>query len=393
MPILLAYFQNNSFISFNCKMSLLYAIIAITFGGEEMTKILIVEDSVEMLSNISSLLSLNGFLVLTAQNGFEGLTAAKNNCPDIIISDIMMPIMDGIEMLSAIRENEFLQTTPVIFLTAKVDRRDLREGMVKGADDYITKPFKSSELLEAINAQLKRKERFKSKYDEIAQNISTYIPHELRTPLIAIMGYTDLLLSDLTGWDEETISGMLTNVKKASGRLYKTIEKFIRYSEIELLLANQPKNQFNDIKEISAKENVTYIAEKISKNYLRADDLMVSLADAQLKMDEEHFQILVEELVDNAFKFSSKSQFVKINGIPANNSLMLEITNQGRGMSIAEIEKINPFIQHNRKHYAQTGNGLGLVTAAKLSKLYNVNFKLESEMNNYFSVKLQFPLF
>jgi two-component system, sensor histidine kinase and response regulator len=357
-----------------------------------MIKVLVVEDSVEMLSNIASLLSLNGFSVISARNGFEGLTAAKENCPDIIISDIMMPIMDGIEMLSAIRENEFLQTTPVVFLTAKVDRRDLREGMVKGADDYITKPFKSTELLEAIDTQIKKRERFKNKYDEIAQNISTYIPHELRTPLIAIMGYTDLMLSDLKGWDDDTMSGMLSNVKKASGRLYKTIEKFIRYSEIEILLATHPKNLFDDIKEISAKENVTFIAEKISKNYFRSDDLLVSLDDVMLKIDEEHFQILVEELVDNAFKFSDKSQSVRIKGIPEIDFLTLEITNQGRGMSVAEIEKINPFIQHNRKHYAQTGNGLGLVTAAKLSKLYNVNFELESEINNYFSVKLQFPL-
>lgn len=357
-----------------------------------MVKVLVVEDSEEMLSNISTLLSLHGFSVISASNGFEGLTAAKNNCPDIIISDIMMPVMDGIEMLSAIRENEFLQTTPVIFLTAKVDRRDLREGMVKGADDYITKPFRSSELLEAINAQIQKKERFKSKYDEIAQNISTYIPHELRTPLIAIMGYTDLLLSDMNGWDEETMAGMLTNIKKASSRLYRTIEKFIRYSEIELLLAAQSRNQLEEFKEISVKENVTYIAEKISKNYLRSEDLLVSLEDVMVKIDEEHFQILVEELVDNAFKFSAKNQCVNIKSIPSNDLMTLEITNQGRGMSVSEIEKINPFIQHNRKHYAQTGNGLGLVTAAKLSKLYNVNFKLESEMNNYFSVKLQFPL-
>lgn len=357
-----------------------------------MSKILVVEDSVEMLSNISSLLSLNGFTVISAKNGFEGLTAAKNGYPDVIISDIMMPVMDGIEMLSAIRENELLQTTPVIFLTAKADRRDLREGMVKGADDYITKPFKSSELLEAINTQIKKKERFKNTYDEIAQNISTYIPHELRTPLIAIMGYTDLLLSDLRSWDEETMTGMLSNVKKASGRLYRTIEKFIRYSEIELLLASKQKNQIDNVKEISAKENVTYIAEKISKNYFRSEDLMMSVGDAQIKIDEDHFHILIEELVDNAFKFSNKSQYVKIDSTPGEDSVVFEITNQGRGMSIAEIEKINPFIQHNRKHYAQTGNGLGLVTAAKLSKLYNVNFKLESEMNNYFSVKLQFPL-
>lgn len=356
-----------------------------------MVKILVVEDSGEMLSNINTILSLNGFSVTTAKDGFEGLNKAKNICPDVIISDVMMPVMDGFEMLNAIRENEFLQTTPVIFLTAKVERKDLREGMALGADDYITKPFKSSELLDSIYAQLKKKKSVKNKYDEIAQNISIYIPHELRTPLIAIMGYTDLLLTDLNGWDEETRINMLSSIKKASGRLYKTIEKFLHYSEIELLLADKENYNNEDIQEISTRDNIAFIAQRISKHYLRTEDLHVSLNDSKLKMDEKHFQMLLEELVDNAFKFSNKNEYVEIKEIAGNNCFTLEITNQGRGMSKEEIEKINPFIQHNRKHYEQRGNGLGLVTALKLSKLYDINFEVQSEINQYFSVRLKFP--
>jgi two-component system, sensor histidine kinase and response regulator len=356
-----------------------------------MTKILVVEDSVEMLSNIKAILSLNGFSVITAKDGFEGLNKAKYHCPDVIISDIMMPVMDGFEMLNAIRENEFLQTTPVIFLTARVDRKDLRDGMALGADDYITKPFRSSELIASVEAQIKKKLRFKSKYDEIAQNISIYIPHELRTPLIAIMGYTDLLLNDPSGWDEETKTNMLSSIKKASGRLYKTIEKFIHYSEIEVLLAGKEDYSSEEVQEVSAKDNVSLVAHKISQRYLRSEDLHVSLNDTMLKIDEKHFQLLLEELIDNAFKFSDKNQFVEIKEVSCIDSFILEITNQGRGMSKEEIEKINPFIQHNRKQLAQTGSGLGLVTALKLSKLYDINFELQSEMNQYFSVKLKFP--
>ncbi len=356
-----------------------------------MTKVLVVEDSIEMLSNLCSILSLNGYSVSAARDGLEGFAMAKSSHPDIIISDIMMPVMDGYDFLNAVREDDQLQTVPFIFLTARVDRKDLREGMVKGADDYITKPFKSSELIEAINTQLLKKELIKVKYDEIASNISSYIPHELRTPLIAIMGYTDLLLSDLKGWDEDTIVNMLSNIKKASGRLYRTIEKFIRYSEIELLLANKQKKDLENLQEISAKENVSLVAKKVSKHYLRDDDLVVELSDAKLKIDEEHFQLLMEELVDNAFKFSNRSECVKIKDIPGEDCLTLEITNQGMGMSPSEIEKINPFMQHNRKHIAQAGNGLGLVTAVKLSKLYDINFEMQSEKNKYFSVKLQFP--
>jgi len=356
-----------------------------------MIKVLVIEDSVEMLSNIKAILTLNGFSVTTAKDGLDGLNKARAVCPDVIISDIMMPVMDGYELLRAIRDNEFLQATPLIFLTAKVDRKDLRDGMVLGADDYITKPFKAQELVDAVNAQISKRDRVKAKYDEIAQNISTYIPHELRTPLIAIMGYSDLLLSDLKVWDEETIVGMLSNIKKASGRLYRTIEKFIRYSEIELLLATRAQKKFDDVQDISARENISIVAKKISNDYFRPEDLSVSLSDARVKMDEEHFQLLLEELVDNAFKFSNKNEQVEIKEVQGINALILEITNQGRGMSQAEIESINPFIQHNRKDFAQTGNGLGLVTAVKLSKLYDINVELKSEKNKYFSVRLSFP--
>jgi CheY-like chemotaxis protein/two-component sensor histidine kinase len=356
-----------------------------------MVKILVVEDSGEMLSNINAILSLNGFSVVTARDGFEGLNKAKNICPDVIISDVMMPVMDGLEMLNAIRENEFLQTTPVILLTARVERKDLRKGMAMGADDYITKPFKTSELLEAVNAQLKKKECVKNKYNEIAQNISIYIPHELRTPLIAIMGYTDLLLTDPDGWDEETRINMLSGIKKASGRLYRTIEKFLHYSEIELLLADKENYTNESVQEISTSDNIAFIAQRISRHYSRTEDLHISLNDAKLRMDEKHFQMLLEELVDNAFKFSNKNEYVEIKETTVNNCFILEITNQGRGMSKEEIEKINPFIQHNRKHYSQPGSGLGLVTALKLSKLYDINFEVQSEINRYFSVRLKFP--
>jgi len=204
-----------------------------------MPKILVVEDSKEMLSNISMLLKMNGYEVFEAEDGVSGFETAKKQLPDVIVSDIMMPVADGLRLLQEVRREPDLITTPFIFLTAKVDRRDVRTGMVSGADDYVSKPFKSKELIEAIETQLKKKYTKDKKFQEIYKTISSYIPHELRTPLVAIFGYTNFLLEDYEHLEKDDVMEMLKNIKTASSRLYKTIEKYLRFNDAELMVANK----------------------------------------------------------------------------------------------------------------------------------------------------------
>ncbi len=125
-----------------------------------MPSVLIVDDEEAIRKNVERLLSLEGFEVATAPNGQHGLVIARSMLPDIIITDINMPMMDGFEMLAALRELPELSTTAVIMLTAADDRTNMRKGMRLGADDYLTKPFKREELLEAIAAQQQRVARF-----------------------------------------------------------------------------------------------------------------------------------------------------------------------------------------------------------------------------------------
>ena len=128
-----------------------------------MKKILIIEDEEDILDNIKTLLVLNKFKVYTATDGEKGLIIVKNYLPDLIISDIMLPGIDGYEVFEKINKNENTSHIPFIFLTAKVDRKDLRKGMELGADDYIFKPFDNDELLKAINTRLKKHDAIKEK--------------------------------------------------------------------------------------------------------------------------------------------------------------------------------------------------------------------------------------
>lgn len=125
-----------------------------------MHRVLVVDDEEAIRKNIERLLTLEGFEVATAPNGHHGLVIARSMLPDIVITDINMPVMDGFAMLDAIRHHPELDRCIVIMLTAADERDSMRRGMRLGADDYLTKPFRRDELLDSIASQLKKLDRF-----------------------------------------------------------------------------------------------------------------------------------------------------------------------------------------------------------------------------------------
>lgn len=126
-----------------------------------MKTVLLIEDNTDIRENLAEILELSNYKVFTAADGREGVTMALNNHPDIIVCDIMMPVLDGYGVIHVLQKNEHTRNIPFIFLTAKAERADLRKGMELGADDYITKPFSGAELLNAIESRLKKAEALK----------------------------------------------------------------------------------------------------------------------------------------------------------------------------------------------------------------------------------------
>jgi len=129
-----------------------------------MHKILLIEDNTEVRENTAEILELANYQVITAENGKKGVEKALQEKPDLIICDIMMPVLDGYGVLHLINKNEELKHLPFIFLTAKAERGDFRRGMEMGADDYITKPFTDIELLNSIESRLKKVDLLKKNY-------------------------------------------------------------------------------------------------------------------------------------------------------------------------------------------------------------------------------------
>lgn len=121
-----------------------------------MRRVLVIEDQMELRENIAEILELADYEVQTALHGKAGVSAARHWQPDVILCDIMMPELDGYGVLHMLSRDPQTASIPFIFLTAKTERESLRKGMAMGADDYLTKPFEDSELLDAIEARIRR---------------------------------------------------------------------------------------------------------------------------------------------------------------------------------------------------------------------------------------------
>lgn len=121
-----------------------------------MKTILIIEDQPDMRENIATILSMEGYEVLEAADGSEGIAAARDDKPDLILCDVMMPKLDGHGVLQALRADRTISGTPFIFLTARGEKQDLRDGMNLGADDYLTKPVAAKDLISAVAARFLR---------------------------------------------------------------------------------------------------------------------------------------------------------------------------------------------------------------------------------------------
>lgn len=140
-----------------------------------MKTILLIEDDADMRENTAEILELADYRVLKAENGRRGVEVARKEAPDLVLCDIMMPELDGHGVLYLLGRDPHTAEIPFIFLSAKAERSDVRKGMELGADDYLTKPFEESELLNAVEGRLKRSELFRKGFDNGYEGLSKFM--------------------------------------------------------------------------------------------------------------------------------------------------------------------------------------------------------------------------
>lgn len=363
-----------------------------------MLKILVIEDEINIAKNIKQILDLSDFYTIIAQDGQEGIELAKEENPDLILCDIMMPILDGYQVLKELKKDDKIESTPFIFLTAKSDRPDFRKGMELGADDYLTKPFSPEELLNAVEIRLQKQAKIQEKNKQELNNLSLKIqkslPHELYTPLNGMILSANLLNEYAESMSVEEIKEIAQTLLESSRRLHTIGEKFILYIYLELILTNTDKLQeIRSHNHQCLTKTILSTFSKIQAQKLnREEDIVLELEEMTINMAETDFYKIVTELLDNAFKFSHQGDKIKIlTNISEDNLCNLFIINQGKGMSIEQLKQITNFLPFNQGLDYTEGFGLGLVIVKKILEIYQGSMMIESFVNNETIVHIILP--
>jgi DNA-binding response OmpR family regulator len=349
-----------------------------------MTKILVIEDEDNIRDSICEMLRAENFSVVEAEDGHIGVQLAKEEIPDLVICDVMMPQLDGYGVLYQLRDDPSTQTLPFIFLSAKSAKEDMRLGMDLGGDDYLTKPFTRQELLSAITTRLAKQKaverKAQQKLDDLRENITYSLPHELRTPLNSILNNSKLLLESYETTEQQEALKMLGNIHSSGLRLYRLIQNFLLYAELSRI-EKEPRLA-RTLVERGEKSFIRTLIKEITWQKAvqtnRQKDLNLDIQEAQVQLSSAKIKKIIEEIVDNAFKFSSAGEIVEIRTYCQENILNVFVSDRGRGMNAEQIANLGAYMQFERKIYAQEGSGLGLAIARILTELHGGELKIES---------------
>jgi two-component system sensor histidine kinase/response regulator len=363
-----------------------------------MTTVLAIEDEPAILENILETLEFGAFTALGAKNGLVGVNMARQHLPDLIVSDIMMPEMDGYAVLNELRNDPTTASIPFIFLTAKTERESIRHAMQIGADDYLTKPFTPSELLVAINSRLERHTRIveeqQQKLKELRGSLIYMLPHELRTPLNSVLGYAEMLISDAADMQADEVADAARYIQKGGLRLLRMIENFLITAQLEIQKDDAEWiAKLRDARTSFPEVDIANLAQAKAEKVGRTTDLEIDVQKVEaLRISQDNFKKIIEELVDNAFKFSKPRTPVQISARPDQDAYLIQITDCGRGVTTQQIAAIGVYMQFERWLHEQQGSGLGLNIAQGLINLHGGNLKIESTLTEGTTMSIRLPL-
>ncbi len=362
--------------------------------------LLVVEDEPNLLLGIRDILELDDYTVITAQNGKEALEVMNSltQVPDLIVSDIMMPYMDGIQFLEEVRKNEKWVMIPFIFLTAKGSKSDVQHGKLMGVDDYLIKPFDADDLLVAVQARLKRHQVMRvvadSEVESVKRKVLTILNHEFRTPLTLVVAYADMLKNgNIDNMNDSEVLMFLKEINSGADRLRRLIENFILLVELEsgdvVKTYEWRKSKIIDFETIlHAVHTRIFSNPRISHTC----DLQIKSPLPPIEGDREYLSILIYELIDNAIKFSPEQPQIIVQAEGVDKNLVLKVIDFGRGIPENEIENIwKPFYQINREYHEDQGSGSGLTIVEGLVKLHGASIDVQSTVGERTCFTVTFP--
>lgn len=368
-----------------------------------MSKILVIEDESTLRSEVVQWLTLEGHQASGAADGVEGVESAFHDLPDLVICDISMPRLDGYGVLLELRANPATMNIPFVFVTARAAYDDVRQGMDLGADDYITKPFKRHELLEAVKTRLLKKEAQEELHRQELQEwqlaleaereqrmlrakLVAMFSHDFRNPLSGVLSSSSLLRKYYDRMDESRREAHFDRIEASVKQLVQMIDDMLIVSRMESGAFNLEPVQLD----------VTDFVEGIVKDFqmIHKDSCEITL-ESQLPgsyvIDHRLLRQIVTNLISNSVKYSPQDSTIRIFLTPADDSFDVTVTDEGIGRSEMEQDRLSNTSQLTANVGRGQGNGLGLAIVWQAVSVLGGSLEQEAHSGTGTTVTVHIP--
>ncbi|WP_046450862.1 MULTISPECIES: hybrid sensor histidine kinase/response regulator [Odoribacter] len=352
-------------------------------------KLLVVDDVQTNVLLLKALLSKDGYGILVANNGQEALEVIRNENPDLILLDVMMPGMDGFEVAERLKSEEYRCEIPIIFLTALDDTQSIVNGFKLGAGDFISKPFRKEELMVRIKHQLSlvaARRIIEEKNEELRKTIAgrdkmySVIAHDLRSPMASMkMLLNTIMMSVEKDKIDPDIFDMLEMSNKTSEEVFSLLDNLLKWT----------KSQLGKLTVIPQKLDISGLADGVV-------EVMNSVAEVKhiklIRTDHESFFVYVDiemiksvlrNLISNAVKFSNPDSEIKVGIKAEDGKVIVSVTDSGKGIKKEDQHKLLKDSTHFTTYgtNSEEGSGLGLLLCRDFARKNGGELWFESEEN------------
>ena len=358
---------------------------------EPNTTVLVIDDEPINFDVIESILAHSGVTLYYRSTGYKIIEALEQTRAELLLLDVLMPGVDGVEVCKIIRADPNWQTLPIIVVTALSDKNDLARCLDAGADDFVSKPINSQELRARVKALM----RIHTQYKEIGRLIQTQrntiallrntlrsaertqhpilnrksgtiLSHELNTPLNGILGPLRLILDEGNTLAEDERRSFLSDVEYSAIQLHQNIRRLLIYLELE---NNQSESRANfSLGHGSVSEDyVLDIVNHLPYPREEKEKAEISVEPHDIDMDVYELEIILSELLDNAFKYSIEEANARLVGQRVAHGYNLSIAYVGESQLLCDVFQGNePLEQLQVDPFRNGGHGLGLYNAKRL---------------------------
>lgn len=335
-----------------------------------MPKILVIDDDPSLRRTLEVALRVFGYETVLAADGPQGIQAAQENLPDVILCDVNMPGMDGRAVLQAMRNDPALSNRQIVLMTGNQMQNPQREGMNLGADDYLPKPFEIAQLKTCVEARLRRSQIYQRLEDGMlrrhAEIFGATLPHEFMTPLNGILGFAEILKEDFGRLTPDEAKQMLGDIESCARRLHRTLMNYLQLVRLENGMADERAGPAPALPGENLGHLVAVVATEVAHANGRDADVRVSVEAVSARVHEADFRTVIEHLVENACHYSVAETPIDVSWKAEDGRPTLRVRDRGRGMSPEQIAQIGAFVQFGRKQFEQQGLGIGLALVKRL---------------------------